>query len=71
MFSWDFESINGHMFYVDTSVVGMLYQKLRIIMYSCYSMKKKSQFDIMPYDLENDQCACKLAEQNGDIMLVL
>jgi hypothetical protein len=30
MFSSDFESNNGHMFYVDTSVVGMLYQKLRV-----------------------------------------
>jgi hypothetical protein len=32
MFSWDFESNNVHIFDVDTSIVGMLYQKLRV----CY-----------------------------------
>jgi hypothetical protein len=32
MFSWDFESSNGHIFDVDTSVVGMLFQKLKV----CY-----------------------------------
>jgi hypothetical protein len=28
MFNWDFESSNGHIFNVNTSVVSMLYQKL-------------------------------------------
>jgi hypothetical protein len=30
MFNWDFESNNGHMFDMDTLVVGMLYQKQRV-----------------------------------------
>jgi hypothetical protein len=39
-------------------------------MYGCYSKKKLSQFDDMVYELENDQYACKLVEQNRDILLI-